>query len=156
MNDVGIEKASLPLVLGYKHSDLLNRFASKYHFSLEESETIFNDVKTWLYLVGTRTPDAPPLVILPAMDVVDDLWHEFILYTTDYAEFCHNHFGHFIHHEPTRDAERDELRSQREHDPVGFRSKKRKELEEFIGYVHDKLGSDTCLRWFSGVLGKSV
>lgn len=32
--------------------------------------------------------------------VVDDLWHEFILYTRDYAEFCTQAFGHFLHHTP--------------------------------------------------------
>jgi hypothetical protein len=32
--------------------------------------------------------------------VVDDLWHEFILYTRDYAEFCTRAFGSFLHHTP--------------------------------------------------------
>lgn len=30
----------------------------------------------------------------------DDLWHEFILYTRDYAEFCQRAFGGFLHHTP--------------------------------------------------------
>lgn len=32
--------------------------------------------------------------------VVDDLWHEFILYTRNYAEFCRRAFGGFLHHTP--------------------------------------------------------
>ena len=32
--------------------------------------------------------------------VVDDLWHEFILYTRDYEQFCKRAFGHFMHHTP--------------------------------------------------------
>jgi hypothetical protein len=32
--------------------------------------------------------------------VVDDLWHEFILYTRDYEAFCRNAFGKFLHHTP--------------------------------------------------------
>lgn len=32
--------------------------------------------------------------------VVDDLWHEFILYTKDYQSFCHQAFGGFFHHTP--------------------------------------------------------
>jgi hypothetical protein len=31
---------------------------------------------------------------------VDDLWHEFILYTRDYKEFCAKAFGSFLHHSP--------------------------------------------------------
>ncbi|MBF0256946.1 MAG: hypothetical protein HQL47_10930, partial [Gammaproteobacteria bacterium] len=32
--------------------------------------------------------------------VVDDLWHEFILYTKHYATFCNRGFGRFMHHTP--------------------------------------------------------
>ncbi|MEN3306407.1 MAG: hypothetical protein V7603_2609, partial [Micromonosporaceae bacterium] len=32
--------------------------------------------------------------------VVDDLWHELVLHTRDYAALCDIAFGHFLHHEP--------------------------------------------------------
>ena len=32
--------------------------------------------------------------------VVDDLWHEFILYTRDYQRFCKKAFGAYMHHTP--------------------------------------------------------
>jgi hypothetical protein len=32
--------------------------------------------------------------------VVDDLWHEFILYTRHYEQFCKRAFGGFLHHTP--------------------------------------------------------
>jgi len=32
--------------------------------------------------------------------VVDDLWHEFILYTREYQRFCDRAFGGFLHHSP--------------------------------------------------------
>ncbi len=32
--------------------------------------------------------------------VVDDLWHEFILYTREYQQFCKKAFGQFLHHIP--------------------------------------------------------
>ena len=31
---------------------------------------------------------------------VDDLWHEFILYTRNYDVFCKQAFGRFLHHTP--------------------------------------------------------
>lgn len=33
-------------------------------------------------------------------EVVDDLWHEFILHTKEYHKFCKNTFGKYIHHHP--------------------------------------------------------
>jgi len=38
-------------------------------------------------------------VAMPSQ-AVDDLWHEFILYTRDYQQFCKRAFGHFMHHTP--------------------------------------------------------
>jgi len=32
--------------------------------------------------------------------IVDDLWHEFILYTREYQQFCAKAFGRFMHHTP--------------------------------------------------------
>lgn len=32
--------------------------------------------------------------------IVDEAWHEFILFSRDYAEFCQDAFGHFLHHHP--------------------------------------------------------
>ncbi|MFC4159844.1 glycine-rich domain-containing protein [Chitinimonas lacunae] len=39
------------------------------------------------------------LVAMPSQ-VVDDLWHEFILYTRNYQEFCRQGFGRLLHHTP--------------------------------------------------------
>ena len=38
-------------------------------------------------------------VAMPSQ-VADDLWHEFILFTRDYDEFCKKAFGGFLHHTP--------------------------------------------------------
>lgn len=38
-------------------------------------------------------------VAMPSQ-VVDDLWHEFILFTRDYQAFCARAFGQFLHHTP--------------------------------------------------------
>lgn len=32
--------------------------------------------------------------------LADIFWHEFILFTAAYADFCQKHFGRFIHHQP--------------------------------------------------------
>ncbi|GKX33048.1 MAG: hypothetical protein MnENMB40S_06660 [Rhizobiaceae bacterium MnEN-MB40S] len=38
-------------------------------------------------------------VAMPSQ-AADDLWHEFILYTRSYQEFCNKAFGRFLHHTP--------------------------------------------------------
>jgi hypothetical protein len=46
------------------------------------------------YLTGGRQ-----FVAMPSQ-VVDDLWHEFILYTRHYEAFCKQAFGAMLHHTP--------------------------------------------------------
>ena len=46
------------------------------------------------YLQGGLRPVAMP------SQVVDDLWHEFILHTRNYEHFCRGAFGAFMHHTP--------------------------------------------------------
>jgi hypothetical protein len=46
------------------------------------------------YLKGGRQPVSMP------SQVADDLWHEFILYTRHYQQFCNAAFGRFLHHTP--------------------------------------------------------
>jgi hypothetical protein len=41
--------------------------------------------------------DGPVGMISP---IVDEVWHAFILFTKDYAAFCQDVFGRFIHHAP--------------------------------------------------------
>ncbi|MEO0794093.1 MAG: hypothetical protein AAFX93_02970 [Verrucomicrobiota bacterium] len=40
-----------------------------------------------------------PTTLTPSLRV-DLVWHEFILFTREYARFCEEQFGHFIHHTP--------------------------------------------------------
>ena len=46
------------------------------------------------YLHGGLRPVSMP------SQVADDLWHEFILYTRHYQDFCKQAFGRFLHHTP--------------------------------------------------------
>jgi hypothetical protein len=47
----------------------------------------------------THLKSGRQFVAMPSQ-VVDDLWHEFILYTRHYDQFCKQAFGQFMHHTP--------------------------------------------------------
>jgi hypothetical protein len=49
----------------------------------------------WMSHQGRRQSIAMP------SKVVDDAWHEFILFTRSYKQFCHKALGRFLHHTPT-------------------------------------------------------
>ena len=41
---------------------------------------------------------------------VDEVWHEFILFTKLYIDFCTNHFGRIIHHHPGGTKEKNQAK----------------------------------------------
>jgi hypothetical protein len=64
--------------------------------SLKERQLVAHALRQFflVYLKVKRRHVAMP------SQVVDDLWHEFILYTQNYKAFCRHAFGRFLHHTP--------------------------------------------------------
>lgn len=63
--------------------------------SAEEAALLFREVKRFLVL--SRSMKVPcPMVSMR----VDAGWHAFLMFTADYAAFCHEALGHFMAHDP--------------------------------------------------------
>ena len=46
------------------------------------------------------------MVAMPSK-IVDEAWHEFILFTKEYENFCKKVFGEFLHHSPAKSMQRE-------------------------------------------------
>lgn len=70
---------------------------SKAYPHLMSVEPAYRGLRQWLrlHVAGTE------LLAMPSR-AVDLLWHEFILHTVDYKEFCRQAYGHDLHHAPER------------------------------------------------------
>ncbi|MDP3650357.1 MAG: hypothetical protein Q8R67_01620 [Rhodoferax sp.] len=66
------------------------------HLTLKECQLVAHGLRQFFlaHLKSRRQ-----YVSMPSQ-VVDDLWHEFILYTRNYQAFCQKAFGRFFHHTP--------------------------------------------------------
>lgn len=76
---------------------LLDKLAEHHAgFSRKETALVAQGLRQFFhaYLDGDRRYVAMP------SQVADDLWHQFILYTQAYADFCQHAFGGFLHHTP--------------------------------------------------------
>ncbi len=86
----------LEAVMGYENPDLLHRFKTKLGLNEEDARLLFDDTMRFLFLSGTVPGRwGPP-------EAVDAGWHEFLMFTKDYREFCERYFGRFIDHNPRR------------------------------------------------------
>ena len=67
------------------------------HLSHEQTTMVFEGLRTWFRMINQhqRANFGMPSV------AVDTAWHEFILLTQKYADFCQKAFGKFLHHAPT-------------------------------------------------------
>jgi hypothetical protein len=61
-----------------------------------QREMVFDGLKAYFHLCNTA---GRKMVAMPSQ-VVDDAWHEFILFTRQYKTFCQQALGRFLHHTP--------------------------------------------------------
>jgi hypothetical protein len=77
---------------------VIRDFAVSSGISTSHAEVVTRELQKFLCLCATSSQRFVPSA------AVDEMWHEFILHTRDYAEFCTRNFRRFIHHVPDRDG----------------------------------------------------
>lgn len=141
-------------VLNYQNGNVVGRFAEDHNVPLSDAEEIFTETKRWLWLTakltheietGVREPFKIPL--FNEAYAIDLMWHTFLLYTKEYADFCQKYFGFFLHHAPTSMQERAEWKQFMESNPEGAWQQRRDSLEKVYGYIYDELGPAALKKW---------
>jgi hypothetical protein len=121
--------------------DEVRRYAREHQATPEEAAELFRETLKWLYLCGRAATDGPEglvLVVHPEIEKIDEMWHTFLLFTRDYAEFCDRYFGLFLHHVPGEDGDE----APPEEGPV------RAALEAQYAFVYEVLGPQTLTAWY--------
>lgn len=143
-----IKLPDLDELLFYKNTLVIQRFKINHPQDASRAEALFINMLRYLWLCekhwwdSTSSPDEETLHFIPVMHAemrsIDNMWHEFILITRDYHDFCFHYFGRFLHHEPNMRETLDYSESQ-------FVSS----LNLFLNYVYDVLGEEVIHEWFS-------
>lgn len=97
---------SLSDLVAYRNPPLLRTFEQKHRwrFGLRpgDTEPLFEALKAFLWFAARREATGEMAPILPDdMNVLNEMWREFILRTEDYSAFCIESFGFFLHHRPS-------------------------------------------------------
>lgn len=88
-------KVDLNKIMRYENWRVVKRIQKDFGLSSAAAEELFTDTKKFLYVCATN-----PATRLGPTSKIDDGWHTFLLFTRDYADFCKEHFGRFMHHQP--------------------------------------------------------
>ena len=146
----GSSVAPLDVVLGYRNDLVIHGFTKRFAIATDEAERIFVEMLRWLwYTASTEPTDENPEAhaIDDPLLIIDEMWHDFILVTRDYTQFCDRMFGRYIHHIPDSGTDRKpELNGA---DDVkralaALLARKRAKYEA----VYDCLGRDVFITWY--------
>ena len=143
-----VVRPDLKQILQYKHPQVIAAFKRDHPNSAVNAEDLFQEMLKFLWISWKHAHDKKEhpydeslnflLVMHEEMREIDNMWHNFILYTRDYTDFCMNVFGEYFHHEPdiaeTNPQSIDEFTE---------------DLEKFLFYTYDQLGEATVRSWFA-------
>lgn len=94
----GRRNSQLAYIKGYHfHPSIRNKLLAKYpHLTDEQTHLVFRGLRDYFFMCNRAGSN---MVAMPSQ-VVDDAWHEFILFTRAYKRFCRKALGRFLHHTP--------------------------------------------------------
>jgi len=138
-----MEKNQLEQILAYRNEDVLSRFTDQFAVSEEAAADLFTETRKFLYLA-----QLPEIFIPDELLMVDEMWHNFILFTKEYHAFCNQHFGRYFHHLPATKKEKAEQRAREQADPALAAQSFGQKLQYLIGATYDHFGEDTVIKWF--------
>ena len=101
---------NLDKLLAYKNEKILDRYRKDHPNNKCGAEEALTELLKFFWL-GEKlkkdkmfSPDDKNLKFVCSihseMKEIDDMWHTFLLFTRDYADFSKKYFGSYIHHTP--------------------------------------------------------
>lgn len=141
---------SLSDVLSYTNDKIPQRFQKRVNINREKSNEIFYELLKYLWLCHCSPRSVAPTLI------IDEMWHNFILFTHDYANFCREYFGYYVHHNPTPkgyfgysdEFRRGEFEWSAEMTQEYNHRIASREFQEQIRIISERLGEETAVRWY--------
>ena len=93
------QKRQLRFIENYKFSPILIKRVQAQHDYLTNADMkkVVEATRDYFYICNQAKAK---MVAMPS-EIVDVLWHEFILFTREYQLFCKKGIGRFLHHTPT-------------------------------------------------------
>ncbi|ELR69395.1 hypothetical protein C900_05085 [Fulvivirga imtechensis AK7] len=138
-----LEKNQLEQLLEYENEDVLSRFLDLYNVTEGEARDILKETLKFLYI-----SQIPGVFIPDDLLVIDEMWHNLILFTPEYHKFSQKYFSQYFHHIPARKQEKEDRRKSMDADPDKAKKAYLDKLEKLISVTYDHLGEDTVRKWF--------
>lgn len=128
---------------------IIEGFMERYSVNRAEAEEILQETKKWLWLASENIKEKKGFRIFidNSLMIIDEMWHNFILHTRIYQNFCNEKLKLFVHHEPTPASEK--IRGfDSEEEKQKYHASQQEKLSQQLSYIYDKLGAETVSKWY--------
>lgn len=142
ISDNKIKTIRIDEVLNFNKHDgkIIARFLKEYDIDKNVAIDILEATKTFLWLGDKYYKEQNKnLSIFKENYVIDEMWHNYILFTKEYFEFSKTVFGRYIHHLPNIDEGEGEELSEDE---------KNQKLKDDITFIGGNIGAEKLRIWY--------
>lgn len=123
--------------LSYQNDKIIKRFIKHHpYIPVEDASLIFEECKKWLYLCHISDERKIAPFISPELVLIDEMWHNFILFTKEYSEYCLESFGYYMHHAPNVSEEATDM------------PRYENQLKQQMEFIFDEFGNETLILWY--------
>ena len=128
--------------LKYSNMDVMARFLADYKVDEKTAKLVFKDMIRFLWLdsIGRGA------IMYQQMQIVDEMWHTFVLFSEEYESFCKKYFKKMIYHVPEIPVLPPKGKSKKVFEER--ESEGQSEIHNFIDLVYVALGPTVANRWF--------
>lgn len=146
-----VPPGSLRAALAYENDEVVKKFQVSYDLPTRQANELFVEAKRWVWLIargmylGFRRKD---FFVTHHLAAMDEMWHTFVLYTSEYHRFCERYLKTFVHHVPTTRAEKERLLSLGKRRPDALAREQDRRWRRLIGVIRSELGDETIHRWY--------
>ncbi|TDY16778.1 hypothetical protein B0G81_7888 [Paraburkholderia sp. BL6665CI2N2] len=124
-------------VLRYEAGYLIDKLVKERIVdSPEEGESLFAEVKKFLILSYVDSDVTWNMYSVR----IDEAWHQFVLFTRQYTDFCRRYFGEYVHHIPSGPLE-----------PLGHATRRPSTFEAFRARYESFFGNPLPDVWLDGL-----
>ncbi|GAL63722.1 hypothetical protein [Algibacter lectus] len=134
----------LAKLLSFTDENVISRFMDMYDVPQTEAQDILLETLKFLHI-----SQIPGIFIPDDLLIVDEMWHNLILFTPLYHKFSVKYFNTpYFHHLPATKAEKNQRKEDIRINPDKARKKYLKKLEFLLSTTYDYFGAETVEKWF--------
>ncbi|CAM1334931.1 hypothetical protein [Tenacibaculum aestuariivivum] len=139
-----LTESQLKNLLEFTDADVISRFIDIYNLPETEVEDILSETLKFLYI-----SQIPGVFIPDDLLIIDEMWHNLILFTPLYHKFSKEYMNTpYFHHLPATKAEKDQKKEELKISYDTSRKKYLKKLEFLLSTTYDYFGEETVNKWF--------